>query len=70
MYIKVNKHKKAFCVSQKGSEIITKFVFKKDFYNSSSMQSNIFMPVQCLCSCLVCESRGTKKLSEIISSGN
>ena len=50
MYVQVNKHRAALCVSLKGSEITTKFVFKKDFYNSSSMQSNIFMAVQSLCS--------------------
>ena len=66
MYIQVNKHRTALCVSLKGSEITTKFVFNRYFYNSSSMQSNIFMPVQCLCSWWVCESRGTKKLSDYI----
>ena len=33
MNIQVNKHSTALCVSLKGSEITTKFVFKKDFYN-------------------------------------
>ena len=33
MRIEVNKHRTAICVSLKGSEITTKFVFKKDFYN-------------------------------------
>ena len=50
MNIQVNKHRTALCVSLKGSEITTEFVFKKDFYNSLSMKSNIFMPVQSLCS--------------------
>ena len=66
MHIQVSKHRTALCVSLKGSEINKKFVFKKNFYNSSSMQSNIFMPVQKLCSWWVCESRGTKKLSDYI----
>ena len=66
MHIQINKHRTALYVNLKGSEIIKKFVFKKDWYNSSSMQSNIFIPVQNLCSWWVCESRGTKKLSDYI----